>query len=50
VFSITVRYPWRSAVVISKEGNELFGEMAWLSGKKRTASIRCHGRREGNTH
>jgi len=30
-------------VVISKEENELFGEMAWLSGKKRTASIRCHG-------
>lgn len=30
-------------VVISKEDNELFGEMAWLSGKKRTASVRCHG-------
>jgi len=32
-----------SEVVISKADNELYGEMAWLSGKKRTASVRCHG-------
>lgn len=30
--------------VISKEHNELFGEMAWLSGEKRTASVRAYGR------
>lgn len=30
-------------VVISKEDMDVFGEIAWLTNRKRTASVRCHG-------
>lgn len=30
-------------VVLSKEDNELFGEISWLTNGKRTASVRCKG-------
>ena len=32
-----------SEVVISKEDIDVFGEIAWLTGSRRTASVRCHG-------
>jgi len=30
-------------VVLSKLEKHIFGELSWLSGKKRTATVRCHG-------
>jgi CRP-like cAMP-binding protein len=30
-------------VVISKMDKDIFGEIGWLTGSKRTASVRCHG-------
>jgi len=32
-----------SEVVISKEDKDVFGEIAWLTGSPRTASVRCRG-------
>ncbi len=32
-----------SEVVISNEDTELFGEMTWLTGDKRSANVRCVG-------
>lgn len=29
--------------VLSREHKDLFGEISWLSGHKRTATVRCHG-------
>ena len=30
-------------VVLSKEDTELLGEVSWLTGRRRTASVRCRG-------
>lgn len=30
-------------IVISSEDNELFGEISWLTRRKRTATVRCRG-------
>ena len=30
-------------VVLSREDKELFGEISWLTNRKRTASVRCRG-------
>jgi CRP-like cAMP-binding protein len=32
-----------SESIISQDEKELFGEISWISGKKRTASVRCVG-------
>jgi CRP-like cAMP-binding protein len=30
-------------VVISRQDKNLFGEISWLTSRKRTATVRCHG-------
>ena len=30
-------------VTLSKQDKEIYGEVSWLTGRKRTATIRCHG-------
>lgn len=32
-----------SEMIISQQDKELFGEISWISGRKRTASVRCIG-------
>lgn len=32
-----------SEAIISQQDKELFGEISWISGRKRTASVRCIG-------
>jgi len=32
-----------SEVVLSREDKEIFGEISWLTGARRTAGVRCHG-------
>lgn len=32
--------------VLSRQHKDLFGEISWLTGRKRTATVRCHGQVE----